>query len=153
MRYTGQTHEITINGMPSPLNDTGKEKIAELFHEKHKDLYTYCNMYEPIAVVNIRITALGPEPEIKLSNTMKSQSVLYPSEKRMLYFTENGNPVKKETEIYSRNHLPSGFEKPGPLVIEEDLSTTLVPPGFRVGVQENGILELKERKGENHQYA
>jgi len=146
MRYTGQTHEIIIDNIPLDLSNIKKEYIAELFHEKHNELYSYYNQYEPIAIVSLRVSVLGPERKISLSSIKDSQAKPTPTEKRTLMFKTDDSLEKVETDIFNRDDLPPGFEYDGPLVVEETLSTTLIPPGFRVRVLERGVLEIRELK-------
>ena len=146
MRYTGQTHEIIIDNIPLDLSNIKKEYIAELFHEKHNELYSYYNQYEPIAIVSLRVSVLGPERKISLSSIKDSQAKPTPTEKRTLMFKTDDSLEKVETDIFNRDDLPPGFEYDGPLVVEETLSTTLIPPGFRVRVLERGVLEIRESK-------
>lgn len=146
MRYTGQTHEIIIDNIPLDLSNIKKEYIAELFHEKHNELYSYYNQYEPIAIVSLRVSVLGPERKISLSSIKDSQANPTPTEKRTLMFKTDDSLEKVETDIFNRDDLPPGFEYDGPLVVEETLSTTLIPPGFRVRVLERGVLEIRESK-------
>jgi len=146
MRYTGQTHELIIDNIPLNLLKITKEEIAKLFHSKHNKIYGYFNEYEPIAIVNLRLSILGPERSINLyTNKNKHLANPTPSGKRTLIFSENKKLVEVEVEIFKRDLLPLGFERYGPLVIEEDLSTTLIPPEFKVKVLSGGLLEIKKR--------
>ena len=42
------------------------------------------------------------------------------------------------TRIFRRDQLPAGAQVAGPLVIEEDTATTVVPPGWGARVDELG---------------
>jgi N-methylhydantoinase A/oxoprolinase/acetone carboxylase beta subunit len=53
--------------------------------------------------------------------------------------------VEIETAVLQRKTLSPGFSCDGPVIIEEDLSTTLIPPGFRGEVLEQGALEIREK--------
>jgi N-methylhydantoinase A len=146
MRYTGQTHEIIIDDIPLDLSNTKKEYIADLFHNRHNELYSYYNQHEPIAIVSLRVSVLGPERKITLSSIKSSQAMPAPTETRTLMFKTNGSLEKIQTEVFNRDDLPPGFEYSGPVVVEEALSTTLIPIGFVVKVLEGGVLEIQEKK-------
>ena len=47
-----------------------------------------------------------------------------------------------ETPFYRRAHLPAGARLPGPAIVEEDGSTTVIPPGARGTVDPAGNLVL-----------
>jgi N-methylhydantoinase A len=48
------------------------------------------------------------------------------------------------TQVVRRDLLRPGDRQPGPAVIEEDGSTTVVPPGWAVDVDEHGNLLVRE---------
>jgi N-methylhydantoinase A/oxoprolinase/acetone carboxylase beta subunit len=49
----------------------------------------------------------------------------------------------RDTPVIRRERLPVGAERAGPLLVEEDASTTVVPPGWRLTVQPSGHLDLR----------
>jgi N-methylhydantoinase A len=56
---------------------------------------------------------------------------------RLVYFSRGG---WIDTAIVPREALSPGSERSGPLIIEEALSTTLVPPGAHLSVHPSGSL-------------
>lgn len=44
-----------------------------------------------------------------------------------------------------RDHLPVGHRHGGPLVIEEDFATTVIPPDASVAVDSLGLLQIRVR--------
>jgi N-methylhydantoinase A len=148
MRYTGQTHEINVENIPLDLSHITKEEIKERFHQKHKELYSYFNMYEPIAIVNLRISVVGPERFVGLG--LKSENFIKdPSEirkSREAYFLKNDEIIKILTPVYDRYLLPCGFNISGPVILEEDLATTIVPIGYSLRVLSSGCLEISKNR-------
>ncbi len=57
-----------------------------------------------------------------------------------MYFGETG---WLDTAILQRQALEPGATRPGPMVVEERLSTTLVPPGARLTVDGSGSLLIE----------
>ena len=53
------------------------------------------------------------------------------------------------TPIYARPRLPLGAEFSGPAIIEQPDTTTVVPPGWAVRVEESGNLLLRRSQGES----
>ena len=51
--------------------------------------------------------------------------------------------VPTATAVYARDRLPSGAALEGPALIEEAGTTTVVPPGFRAGVDAHANLILE----------
>ena len=146
MRYTGQTHEINIEDIPTNLKKTDKKIIKEMFDKKHNQLYEFYNKYEPAAIINLRVAAYGPEKQLKLKQIQTGNQNAKPFEERELYFKDNDKVVKKVTPIFKREVLPEGYRQKGPMIIEENLTTTLVPPGFNIIVLKNGIIELTKAR-------
>ena len=58
---------------------------------------------------------------------------------RQVFFAPGGF---EETAIVQRDALPSGTRRSGPMIIEEALSTTLVPPGAEITVHESSSLVI-----------
>src|SRR5690606_38513963 len=52
-----------------------------------------------------------------------------------------------DTPVYDRYALAQGLEIQGPAIIEEDESTTVVPPGDRVEVSAGGSLVIHLSEG------
>src|SRR5207249_1770375 len=52
-----------------------------------------------------------------------------------------------DTPVLRRETLAVGGERAGPLLIEEDASTTVVPPGWRVTVRPRGDLRMTREPG------
>ena len=52
-----------------------------------------------------------------------------------------------ETPVYDRYALAAGFGAPGPAIVEEAESTTVVPPGWGLEVDGAGNLVVRRAKG------
>ncbi len=80
--------------------------------------------------INLRVKAVGRNPQMTLPRETSSPSPLPEAlkEKRSVYFREKG-PV--EIPIYERSRIGCGTRIPGPCIIEEEISTTLIPFGSR----------------------
>ena len=81
--------------------------------------------YEPVAVANVTPTA-APEAAVKGTRTV--------------YFEADRGT---EATIFERERLPLGGFLPGPAVVEQFDSTTVVPPGWRASVDGWGNLILE----------
>jgi N-methylhydantoinase A len=63
-----------------------------------------------------------------------------PREVRPVYFRQAGG--RAETAIFDREALAVGQEVSGPAIVEEWTTTTLVPPGWNLTVDELGNLVI-----------
>ncbi len=138
MRYSGQNYGTSVD---LSLTDWtfGPENLAETidrFESEHRRLYGYDIPGEIVELVLITMTAVGVNENPGLA-PLPTGGTAAPITERPVYFSEAG---WVPTKIYRREQLPAGAEFVGPAVIEEAMSTTLVHPGERVGVDDYGNL-------------
>lgn len=126
MRYIGQEYFVNVPVTP-PIN---LAEIEQRFHDAHKTRYGHSTPGAPVEFVNLRMGALG---------RLKSEVIGFkPSDKA-------GNPLRErrevvlderayQTDILLRDLMPIGAKYSGPLVIEEDSATTVIPPGYSASV-------------------
>jgi len=148
MRYMGQEHSVKVD-LPIELFKTHDLKgIKRQFDEMHLKRYAFNAPNEPVDIVSLHSSVIGilqKPPSLKLpsqpSNDISSALI----EMRKVYFSESGGYT--EIPVYSRNLLPSGSKIKGPVLIEEYASTTVVPPGDDVLVNEYGDLIIDIYRG------
>ena len=137
MRYFGQNYhrEIAL-GADSQLTPDSWADALEAFHRDHRDFYGYEQRADVIEVVGVAVAAVGGKPaSIRLSGANGGAPAEETS--RQAYFTDGG---WTDTAIVAREALAAGTVRSGPLVVEERLSTTLVPPGATLTVHDSGSL-------------
>jgi N-methylhydantoinase A len=134
MRYVGQDYELPV---PAPAGTLGEADLARLeaaFHEAHAHAYGYSAADAPTELVSFRVALRvrahparlvqsepgGPDPSAARKGT------------RPVYFEETGSFV--DCPIYDRARLRPGNVLPGPAIIEQMDSTTVVLPGQRASV-------------------
>ena len=64
-----------------------------------------------------------------------------PHQTRSVYWREIGG--RHDTPVWARDSLPVGFDAVGPAIVEQMDSTTVVPPGVLLVVDEYGNLLLQ----------
>ncbi len=132
MRYVGQEYSVTV-----PLAArVDLDEIAASFHDTHRVRYGHSTPSAPIEFVNLRLAAMGriagePVP-VGVPSSRSDANV----GTRAIVFAGEAH----ETPVVLRAGLLPGDERSGPAVIEEDSSTTVVPPGWRVRVDDGGNL-------------
>ncbi|MEJ2718004.1 MAG: hydantoinase/oxoprolinase family protein [Deltaproteobacteria bacterium] len=131
MRYEGQSYEII-----TPFS----EDLIEAFHGLHEKTYGYRND-RPVQIVNLRVRARG-EPHKPGFDRMPETGGEPPPEallgERGVVFDGQAMP----TRIFDRKALLEGNRIPGPSIIVEYSSTTVVPPYAEVLVDRYGNLVL-----------
>lgn len=138
MRYLGQEYTITVGVTEAETLEI--TNIARRFHEMHRKLYGHANETGDIELVNIRMTAV--------IRTKKS---------RLPVFQSNGSvspaPIKKQnsifdgkeylTGVYNRDDLMPRYSIEGPAIVNELTSTTIIPPEWKLRVDDNKSMILE----------
>lgn len=128
LKVTGQTYELSLP-LPrqSPFDAAGLKALVKAFGALYRERYAFFFEGEPIELVNLRLTALGHNPSLELMRHPGGRADPSAARKgeRPVYF-EGGGFIP--SAVYERNRLCPGMAVAGPAVIEEETSSTLVPP-------------------------
>jgi N-methylhydantoinase A len=137
VRYVGQEHTIRVPiKTGSPLEP---DAVRTLFEELHHFHYAHAYETQPIELVNCRVTVTGIRP--KAASTVSDAA-------------DGADPVKgirsihvpavgrTEATVLDRECLRPGDSWSGPALVEEWTSTTLIPPGSTLNVDELGNLDI-----------
>ena len=147
MRYVGQGHEVAVRLPDRILTAAHLPQIVLAFEETYKALYGRKGPDVPLEVINWRVVASGPVPEMKIT-LPRDTSMCADARKGMrpAYFPERGRYV--ETAVYDRYALKPGMKLAGPVIIEERESTLIIGSRGRAHVDErfNVIVELSDEK-------
>jgi N-methylhydantoinase A len=137
MRYFGQNHHREIAIAPdAPLDAEAYAAAFEAFHRDHLEFYGYEQRADVVEIVGVVVTATGERPGIGGRFTDADRELAL-DVTRPVYFGDTG---WQDVTIVQREGLEPGSTRNGPLVVEERLSTTLVPPGAQLTVHASGSL-------------
>ncbi len=142
LRYEGQSYELNTPVPPGPLTAASLRQVIEAFHKLHYQLYAYGSVDEQVEFINLRVTAIGLSPEVRLGASQQDLTGLAKN-RRPVYFFEHGFV---ETMILDRAQLSPGTTFTGPCLVEEIASTTIVPPGAQGRVDEYGSLIIEQSR-------
>jgi N-methylhydantoinase A len=132
MRYVGQEYSVNV-----PIgDDVDLGRIDAAFHDAHRVRYGHATPGAPVEFVNLRVAAFGriaggaapfrpPEPDAE--PLLGTRAAVF-------------GAAEHETAVLLRDRLAAGTRWQGPVVVEEAGSTTVVPPGYAVEVDEHGNL-------------
>jgi N-methylhydantoinase A len=152
VRYRRQAYELTLPMEDGPMEDGPMEdgpmedgpvgrvlldRLAASFHDKHEQTYGHANRQEPVQLVNLRLTAIGRLPDLKLAQKSDPSSARKRS--RDVWFATTGFV---QADVHWRNGLMAGTAIEGPAIIEALDSTTVVPPGWIARIDELGYIRL-----------
>ena len=147
MRYVGQGHEVSVSLPGEVLGEQHLRQIGAAFEETYRSLYGRMGPEVPLEVINWRVVASGPRPEmyLKLARAAAARGAARKGSRRA-YFPECGGYV--ETAVYDRYALKPGMQIVGPAIVEERESTLIIGARGRGRVDErlNIIVEFADGK-------
>jgi N-methylhydantoinase A len=124
LRYSGQSFEVNV-----PLSKAISETEV-LFHRTHRKLYGYSIDDADVELVNVRLSVLVDRGKniygrsTNLQKKRKKNKKPEPSKHRSIIL----DGEKYRIPIYFRHNLGFGSEIPGPAVVLDSGSTTLILP-------------------------
>lgn len=130
MRYEGQSWELnTPIERTERLGPSELKSVIAAFHALHKKVYSYNEPKERVEFINLRVRATGKSESLTLPEEQENPTLLSVGrkEKRPIYFKDKGFV---EVSIYERDRFSPGSLIPGPCLIEEQISTTLIPQNW-----------------------
>jgi N-methylhydantoinase A len=139
MRYAGQNYEREIALPAGPFTVATAQEMIRRFATAHDEFYGFSLADEPVEFVNLRVSAIGPSELAAKAELATAGATPAPVDERPVAFRGAGYVP---TAVYRREALPAGFERSGPLIVEEPDSTTVVHPGDYVLVRADGLLEI-----------
>lgn len=148
LRFEGQAFELN-----TPVTDdmTSMDELVQAFLRVYEQRYAHADE-GPIEAVSFRVAAYVEDlgGGIKLEWAEGDREPLAPpSDTASVTQTCRFDGVEHETTVLQRAALVPGFVAEGPLLVDEDGATTVVPPGFRLAVHGSGALFINraEREG------
>jgi N-methylhydantoinase A len=142
IRYAGQAFEVPLTIDKAVLEKDGIEGILARFDEEHLRLFTF-NMDTPHEIVNLRAVALGQAPALPAAELPKGDGD--PSAAKIRDHTLWMDGEEQAAVIYDRAKLRQGDVIPGPAIITEMDSTTLVESGCTATIDKVGNILINPK--------
>ena len=142
MRYRGQGHEITVTLPPGEFNAASREKLIKLYEDGYAATFGRTIPGLSVEIMNwtLRLAAeqaalpkAPPQPADKPAKARGKRAVYDPADQDM-----------KDVAVYHRDDLVIGSLVPGPAVIAEDETTTIVPKSFAARLSPIGAILLEK---------
>jgi len=142
MKYAGQAHELAVEIPGGDLGAADVERIETTFHDAYEQTYGYSDPDEEVEGITWKTTVRSPTESLSMETVEGVSGRASDARKgtRQAYFESAGGFT--ETNIYDRRELGPGASLTGPAVIEEVNSTTVVPPGSELTVDDFGNLVI-----------
>lgn len=135
IRYSGQSYETPIDA--PALTDPAL--LGAQFDAAHRGLYGYATG-EPWELASLRIEVLAPETEAPRDAPRTATAAAIVTGQRQVIF-ETGET--RMVPVLDRGSLPVGGWTEGPVIVEDDWSTVVVPPGDRIVADAAGNLSIE----------
>ena len=142
LRYRRQAYELTVPMSDGAVTRASLDAFVAAFHARHHQTYGHANPAEPVQLVNIRLTAIGRVPPLKLAPSPSDGGEFRASRRREAYFPQSGFVP---CAVYWRDGLTVGESLVGPTIVEAMDSTIVVPPGWIATVDAGGYIRLCKR--------
>jgi N-methylhydantoinase A len=137
VRYAGQAFQITMDFSGPDLLDKGLALLTDRFDNEHEQLFTFA-LGEDHELVMIRAIVQAPARSIVQEAVGRADADLEDCRIHDSRFYYDG--AWHEAVIYDRDLLHTGLVVPGPAIVGEMDSTTVILPGYEARVDEIGNL-------------
>ncbi|HTI81135.1 MAG TPA: hydantoinase/oxoprolinase family protein [Acetobacteraceae bacterium] len=137
VRYRRQAYELTVPIADGPITRASLDALTEAFHARHTQTYGHANRAERVQLVNLRVTALGRQPDLVLAQ--RSDPAKAQTRSREVWFEGAGLLA---VPVHWRDGLMPGTEIAGPAIIEAMDSTTVIPPRWQARIDELGYIRI-----------
>ncbi|HEX4571802.1 MAG TPA: hydantoinase/oxoprolinase family protein, partial [Dongiaceae bacterium] len=111
MRYAGQNYELEVAMPEGEMNAAAWEALMTRFGEAHERQYGFALPGEPVELINLRVTALRPEPPRDFTDLSRGSA--RPERRRAVWF--DSGPIE-DCRIRHRAGLAAGDPVTGPAV-------------------------------------
>lgn len=143
VRYAGQAFQITVEFDEKEYATKGTQLITDAFDDEHYQLFTF-KLSDGHEILMIRAIVKVAQAEIKSSANISSDSSLEDAviQDSRFYHEAQWHDAK----IYDRNKLHSKHLIPGPAIVSEMDSTSVILPEHEAAVDEVGNLIINPTK-------
>ncbi len=139
MRYVDQVHECQVDIPLEDISARNIDAIAEAFHTRHEELFTYCERDNAVEIMNLESTVVGKvaRPQLPPLASGTPDPAHAQSGERPAFFEEDNAFVA--TPVYDGVKLLVGNVVVGPAIIEEITTSIAVFPGWQVRLDDPGV--------------
>ncbi len=139
MRYVDQVHECQVDIPNADVSPDTIDTIAEAFHRRHEELFTYCERDNAVEIMNAESTLVGrvPRPRLPALAAGSADPSAAQIGERPAFFADAGGFAP--TPVYDGARLLAGNRIVGPAIIEEETTSVVVFPGWQVRLDDPGV--------------
>jgi N-methylhydantoinase A len=146
MRYRGQGHEIAVPLSTRTYHEDDAAQLRAAFEDEYRRLYSRVIPGVEVEVLSWVLLLSAPVPaETTAPKPAPEPHAPQPARSRPVLDSETGEFI--EVAIHERRNLLPGAFIPGPAVIVEDETSTVISRLFDARVDAFGYIELTRRAG------
>lgn len=141
--YVGQGYELRVSMPGGRVRAENLAQTLREFHALHQGEYGHSFPDSPVEFVNIRVTGIGPIAKLGAPPRRAGGTLAQALAKRDHTVFRIDEGLKEfDTAFYRRDLLPLAQAIPGPAIILQTDSTTVVPPDCTVTADSSGTLVM-----------
>ena len=139
MRYVGQGHEIPVALPAHPLTATDTPALRQAFDDAYTRFYDRPVPGSDVEVMSYAVTVTTtPEPVASTPAPPTRDTPL-----RSLIVRDTATATTAPWSVHDRMSLSPGAIIPGPAIVTEDETSTLIGPEWTATVDPHGVLHLR----------
>jgi N-methylhydantoinase A len=144
MRYVGQGHEVSVPLPLRQLETRDAETLQQAFDETYTRFYGRTIPDMDVEVLTWALTLTGPVDDPRpVAEPATVGGAPAANGTRKLFNTRTADYEK--VPVYARDSLSPGMRIPGPAIVSESQTTTVVAPDFDAHIEGRGYIHLERR--------
>jgi N-methylhydantoinase A len=143
MRYRGQGHEIAVNLPVRAFATDDRATLTELFEAAYRRLYSRAIPGVDIEILSWAVSVAAPATGSLAEPSSERAYEPQPNARRRVFDPHRGEFL--DVAVYWRSDLAPGARIPGPALIAEDETSTVVSPLFDARIDHFGYIEMTRR--------
>ncbi len=144
LRYVGQGYELKVPIPDGDLDQAALAQVWQAFHDQHRSEYGHAFEDSAIEIVTVRISGRGAVDKLERLPVPTGDGDAAVGTGTCMFRVDD-HLESFETAYLRRDRLATGQDVPGPAIILQTDSTTVVPPGWHATVDPVGNLILTEQ--------
>jgi N-methylhydantoinase A/oxoprolinase/acetone carboxylase beta subunit len=144
LRYFGQGYELRVAVPAGGLSADLLAAMVQNFHARHAAEYGHAFPDKPVEVVNVRLTATATTEKLRAVPVAAGGTLADALVRRAPCVFRTASGLESfDTPRYERDRLPLDVPIPGPAIVLQTDSTTVVPPGATLTAGRDGNLFIR----------
>jgi len=142
MRYRGQGHEITVTLPAGPFDAASRQKLVTLYEDGYASTFGRTIPGLDVEIMNWTLRLAAEQAEQPKAGTQPPDKPVAARSRRAVY--DPADQDMTTVSVYHRADLSVGSLVPGPAIIAEDETTTIVPKNFAARINPIGAILMEK---------